>query len=67
MRLTADAAPINGPLTLPDRLTVRLQTLTLSIEVRILIGEPDITFTELKNNAFCYKIEQRYHICANTM
>ncbi len=39
-RLTANTGPINGPHSFPDRLTVRLQTLTLSIEVRILIGEP---------------------------
>jgi hypothetical protein len=42
---------IRAPL-FPGRLTVRLQTLTLSIEVRILTGEPFLAFKPLKNSQY---------------
>ena len=51
----------------PGRLTVRLRTLTPSIEVRILTGEPDIPATKLKYNVYYFKIKLRYHIYADTI
>jgi hypothetical protein len=50
--LTEQSANHICALLFPGRLTVRLQTLTLSIEVRILTGEPFIAFKLLKYSPY---------------